>query len=225
MIRAVFIDYMGTLVQEESEYANAVIGRCFKQSKATKPSEVAAWWFFRHDELLEECNKNEYKTEYEIAYRTFLLAMEHFQFTDDAHMLCEMLTKHWTCSPPFGDAVPFLQNCPVPVFVVSSNDTLYLEEGLRRLDVPIAGLVSSEMSGAYKPDARLFKKALEVRGCLPEEVIHIGDSLRSDALGAQKAGIKPLLLDRYGKYGPCVFEKVSSLTEALEWLLQKGCSR
>ena len=25
MIRAVFIDYMGTLVQEESEYANAVI--------------------------------------------------------------------------------------------------------------------------------------------------------------------------------------------------------
>ena len=94
MIRAVFIDYMGTLVQEESEYANAVIGRCFKQSKATKPSEVAAWWFFRHDELLEECNRNEYKTEYEIAYRTFLLAMEHFQFTDDAHMLCEMLTKH-----------------------------------------------------------------------------------------------------------------------------------
>ena len=66
MIRAVFIDYMGTLVQEESEYANAIIGRCFKQSKATKPSEVAAWWFFRHDELLEECNRNEYKTEYEI---------------------------------------------------------------------------------------------------------------------------------------------------------------
>ena len=30
MIRAVFIDYMGTLVQEESEYANAIIGRCFK---------------------------------------------------------------------------------------------------------------------------------------------------------------------------------------------------
>lgn len=132
--------------------------------------------------------------------------MEHFQFTDDAHMLCEMLTKHWTCSPPFGDAVPFLQNCPVPVFVVSSNDTLYLEEGLRRLDVPIAGLVSSEMSGAYKPDTRIFKKALEVSGCLPEEVIHIGDSLRSDALGAQKAGIKPLLLDRYGKYGPCVLK-------------------
>ena len=136
----------------------------------------------------------------------------------NAHKTLDLLPALWGCG-----SIP--ANCPVPVFVVSSNDTLYLEEGLRRLDVPIAGLVSSEMSGAYKPDTRIFKKALEVSGCLPEEVIHIGDSLRSDALGAQKAGIKPLLLDRYGKYGPCVFEKVSSLTEALEWLLQKGCSR
>ena len=34
-----------------------------------------------------------------------------------------------------------------------------------------------------------------------DEVVHIGDSITSDANGAKAVGIQPILLDRDGKYG------------------------
>lgn len=218
MIRAVLVDYMGTLVQEESQYTRAVIGRCVRQSHGADPGQVAAWWFHTHDALLEECNRGCYRTEYEVARQTFQLAMARFSFSDDVDALCAMLTEHWMHTPAFSDARPFLQHCPVPVFVVSSNDTQYLSAGLRRLQAPIAGLISSEIARAYKPDARIFQKALAVSDCRPEETVHIGDSLRCDAQAAQAVGIRPLLLDRTRQHTDCGIETAASLLDALKRL-------
>lgn len=213
MIKAVFIDYMGTLVQEDSEYAGAVIGRCVKQSDAESPAELAEYWFRMHDILIGECRISGYRTEYEIARQVFEMTMEKFHFTDSAEELCEMLTRHWMYSPIYPDAISFLQSCPMPVYVVSSNDTKYLEEGLKRTGTPVAGVITSESARAYKPDAGIFTAALTLSGCRPEEVVHIGDSLHADGDGASGAGITPLILDRRGKID-CGYEKISSLKEA-----------
>ena len=48
--------------------------------------------------------------------------------------------------------------------------------------------ISSE-AGKAKQDGGLFRHALKQLGCLPTQVIHVGDSIR-DILGASKAGIK-----------------------------------
>ena len=49
--------------------------------------------------------------------------------------------------------------------------------------------------GAWKPDPRIFDRALEITGVLPEETLYIGDNYYADILGAKKAGIQPILLD------------------------------
>lgn len=54
----------------------------------------------------------------------------------------------------------------------------------------------SEEAGYYKPDKRLFLKALELAGNpLPQHTLYIGDSPVSDIQGAQAAGMVPILMN------------------------------
>ena len=50
--------------------------------------------------------------------------------------------------------------------------------------------------GYEKPDPMIFSIALEKIGCKNTELLHIGDSLKSDVLGANNAEIKSVWLNR-----------------------------
>ena len=56
-------------------------------------------------------------------------------------------------------------------------------------------LISGEM-GVGKPDCRIFKLALEALTALSSETVMVGDSLTRDILGAQRAGLKGIWLNR-----------------------------
>ena len=59
-----------------------------------------------------------------------------------------------------------------------------------------AGIISSEMAGACKPNKLIFEKALQISGVKPEEAIHIGDSITSDVEPAKALGITPVYISR-----------------------------
>ena len=62
-------------------------------------------------------------------------------------------------------------------------------------------LISGEV-GIGKPDCRIFELALEALGALPSETVMVGDSLTRDILGAQRAGLKGIWLNRSGSGDP-----------------------
>jgi HAD superfamily hydrolase (TIGR01509 family) len=55
-------------------------------------------------------------------------------------------------------------------------------------------LLSSEAAASCKPDARIFSLALERAGCTPEEAVFVGDSVPQDVAGANRAGLRSVLL-------------------------------
>ncbi|MBT2293459.1 HAD-IA family hydrolase [Paenibacillus albidus] len=59
------------------------------------------------------------------------------------------------------------------------------------------GIVNSEQAKYSKPMKEIFLYALEKAGLKADEVIHIGDSLRSDIECAKAAGIEAIWLNRY----------------------------
>jgi len=59
-------------------------------------------------------------------------------------------------------------------------------------------VISSANLGRIKPEASIFRIALERVGVAPEEAVHVGDHYYADVLGARTAGIRPVLLDRWG---------------------------
>lgn len=55
-------------------------------------------------------------------------------------------------------------------------------------------LLSSEAAASCKPDLRIFALALERAGCAPEEALFVGDSVPQDVAGANRAGLRSVLL-------------------------------
>jgi len=80
----------------------------------------------------------------------------------------------------------------------------------------ISGLV-----GAEKPQRAIFEWALRETGVEPARALHVGDSLRADVEGARRAGIAPVLLDRYGRHPDPPCPRLNDLRELPE-ILRKG---
>jgi len=53
--------------------------------------------------------------------------------------------------------------------------------------------------GYQKPHAAIFEHALDLLDVAPDQAIHIGDDPEADILGARRAGIEPVLIDRHGR--------------------------
>lgn len=58
--------------------------------------------------------------------------------------------------------------------------------------------VFSGLEGVEKPNPRIYEIALQRAGNVaPQEVLHIGDSMRKDYVPAKSVGMHALLLDRF----------------------------
>jgi 2-haloalkanoic acid dehalogenase type II len=65
--------------------------------------------------------------------------------------------------------------------------------------LPVEFVLISEAAGAYKPDPRVFARAVERLGLAPDEVLHVGDSEVDDVKGAKAAGLHVAWLNRHGR--------------------------
>jgi putative hydrolase of the HAD superfamily len=66
------------------------------------------------------------------------------------------------------------------------------------LDTRIPVLIASGEVGAVKPDAAIFAHACGVFGVAPSHAAYVGDRLRTDAIGAARAGLTGVWLNRRG---------------------------
>ena len=69
---------------------------------------------------------------------------------------------------------------------------------LSRLPVTFDFVVFAQDCEYAKPDPKIFELALVASDSMPEEVLHIGDSLEDDVLGANNSGLHSAWLNREG---------------------------
>lgn len=74
-------------------------------------------------------------------------------------------------------------------------------------------IVTSADVGMHKPDPRIFELACRRMGVDPGACAHVGDHYYADVLGAQVAGLTPVLIDRKGVCLPEGMEAIHTLDE------------
>lgn len=84
-------------------------------------------------------------------------------------------------------------------------------------DLGVAGrfeaVVVSAVVGAGKPDPAIFAHALSALGVSPTRALHCGDHPELDCAGAQRAGVRGVLIDRSNAYPDAACPRVRSLSE------------
>ena len=215
MVKAVFIDYMGTTVDERSPEMTEIVGRFCKHSALHDPKQVQRFILDTRRRYEADSYLDAYLTEDEIVERIISDAEEQIGLADDRAALVGLIHSHWVNAPVFPDAPGFFERCPVPIYIITNNGLPYIEQALRCNGLKAAGVVSGDTVRAYKPHREIFEEALRLSGCTAEDVIHIGDSYDTDVVGAQSAGIRPLLLLRGRGWQHDDVEAVGDLTQAL----------
>lgn len=84
----------------------------------------------------------------------------------------------------------------VHVGMVSNIDDDQLEHLLAVADIRglFDAILSSEQAGSCKPDPKIYRMALASAGCAPEETLFVGDTLQQDVAGANRVGLRSVLL-------------------------------
>ena len=103
----------------------------------------------------------------------------------------------------FDDVVPAFERLRargVRIGIVSNWDSRLARSSRRSRagSPPRHVVICSAEVGLHKPDPRIFELACRRLGVEPAEAAHVGDHYYADVLGAQVAGLRPVLLDRQG---------------------------
>ncbi|MBE3576747.1 MAG: HAD family hydrolase [Limnochordales bacterium] len=106
----------------------------------------------------------------------------------------------WSFTYPWvAETLQALQEQGWSMSVISNSDgrveQVLWEAGLGRF---FEIVIDSHREGCEKPDPRLFQRALARLGLQPQDCLYIGDFYHIDVLGANRAGIAAVHLDRAG---------------------------
>lgn len=106
----------------------------------------------------------------------------------------------------------------VPLAAISNGNACLRRIGIAEL---FAFQLGAREHGAAKPDPAIFHAACARLGCEPAQVLHVGDDIDTDVLGAQRAGLRSAWLNRDGRRWPHRQPpdlQFTSLTALADWL-------
>jgi HAD superfamily hydrolase (TIGR01549 family) len=209
MVRAVFLDALGTLLELEPPWVSL---RDLVPAEIPDERLVAA---LRAEMAYYRDHAHEGRDERSLAElrdRCAAIVSEKLGFEVSVDELVEAI--RFSVYPDVIPALDDLGSGGVKLIAVSNWDYA-LPRVLERcgLGERLDGTVTSAAAGARKPDPAIFAAALELAGCEPDEALHVGDTPEEDVAGARAAGIRALLLARQGRNGD-----ISSLREISEHL-------
>lgn len=98
------------------------------------------------------------------------------------------------------DILEYLQpNYDLHIITNGFEEVQHLKLNNSKISTFFKTVTTSEEAGVKKPDIKIFEKAFQKAGALPENSLMIGDSYEADILGAEKAGMRSVFFNYYKK--------------------------
>ncbi len=214
MIKVVTFDFYNTLVKFWPPLEEIQASACRKMG-LTVSLDAIRRGYARADILFNRANEEEplslrspeRREEFFAEYEQAILETAGVPVTRglarEIWSLAIAIPKEFT---PFEDTLPALEGLRERGYRlgVITNLRADLESLIRKagLHECLEFSVSSLQAGKEKPHPPIFQEALYRAAAAPEEVLHVGDQVRSDVEGARSMGMQAALLDRGGWHEP-----------------------
>lgn len=216
MVKAVLIDFYGTVVYEDGDVIREVTREISDTGNSEEPSAIGAYWWKEFQTAFTNSFGENFRLQRELERESLEKTIKHFRSSADPEKLSQRMFAYWVKPPIFDESKSFFKACPVPVYVVSNIDRADVLAAIAYHGLEPQGVFTSEDARAYKPRRELFDLALRETGLTADQVIHIGDSLSSDVQGAGQAGICSIWVNRGGRSVPEGVWAVNNLLEVFD---------
>jgi putative hydrolase of the HAD superfamily len=132
------------------------------------------------------------------------LAPHGIELADDAaaEAWFDAYVVHYTAAWALHDDVPACLDAlrPARIGIITNGDRAFQEVKIAALGLGrwVEQVIASGEVGVAKPDPRIFAIACESLGIDAADAVYVGDRLHTDAIGAARAGVRGVWLDRRG---------------------------
>ena len=199
-IKALSFDMYRTLIDTKDSHEQAVREILAREgASSVDPDVFHSRWDKFLDDVWLALGQDEFLSERDIGVESLNRTLCEFGIDGNP----EVGVDKWRCKYGDADLFPEVEEvlhalaAKYPMVVISNVDND--DPGYARFrdkKLPFLTILTSESLRSYKPHGRMFKEALSILGCEPEEVLHVGDSQMADVLGAKKAGMVAVWLNR-----------------------------
>ena len=86
MIKAVFIDFYGTVVHEDGEVIKQVSQEIYSTGKVTDKSEIGTYWWNEFQKAFNSAYEDSFETQRKLEYESLKKTIEYFNSTANVHI-------------------------------------------------------------------------------------------------------------------------------------------
>jgi len=199
-IKALSFDMYRTLLDSKDFHEQAVSAILRREgAESVDPDVFHERWDKLYDDVHLSMRPGEFMRERDVALESLRLTLQEYRINGDAKAGVSEWLDQYEDIDLFAEVEEVLNVLATryPMVVVSNVDNA--DRGyasFRRKNLPFQAIITSETFKSYKPHGKLFQEALSILKCEPGEVLHIGDSQRSDVMWAKNAGMLAAWLNR-----------------------------
>jgi putative hydrolase of the HAD superfamily len=207
MIKAVFFDFVGTLLSKEYEDTTHqnIIREVLRDAKAENVDPMKVWEEYEAitSERFRQFAGKPYKPIKLLEEEVMQELAEKYGFELSPRFWEIHLKMHQQYGRLYDEALETLKTLRANgyhVGLITDSDNDYLKAQLEALGILelFDSITTSEEAGFYKPHPRIFELALEKANVKGEEAIYVGDNPLKDCVGARHVDMVSVLLDKKG---------------------------
>ncbi len=220
VIKAVLFDLGGTLIK------TAPVPFIFKRILLSH----GIWVQEDFDEAFLDEIAKEMVHDYGLPYRKFWRIyngkiLRKMGLSEDLEKLADIVSDEWwekadlELFPEVKDTLLMLRSQGLKLGIVTNGFRRDIKDILFMVDLTdqFDATVGVDDVGKPKPDKKIFLYALEKMSINPQEALFVGDNIELDYKGAEKSGLKPLLIDRNNKTCGDI-RKIRNLKEVTQFI-------
>jgi len=222
-IAGVVFDAVGTLIRPEPSVAEAYTAAARRQGIELDVTEIKSRFHTHFHQDRVDGPRGFLSTDETTEYRRWRgIVSKVLPEIPDPDTAFEELWVHfgqperWSIFPDVVATIQGLRDLGLDVWVGSNFDSRLrpVIAGFPELAWLVPKLVISSEVGYRKPHPNFFRAVCERMGLRPDQVLCVGDDIENDVLGAQRAGLEGLYVDRGGR-GDGRYPSVGDLTELI----------
>ena len=195
-----FLDFYGTLVHEDDAIITKITEKIRNSSSQNpKTNEISAFWWQTFRALFENSFGATFKTQRELETLSIKAVLEKFHCKTEVAAIDAELFEYWQKPEIFPETKNFLNQIQLPICIVSNIDRADIESAINHHNLKFDIVITSQDAKSYKPREEIFRLALEKTKIPQSKILHIGDSISSDIIGANNLGIDTFWLNRKQK--------------------------
>lgn len=198
-MKAIIFDAFGTLFKvTNGGSASTIMNNIISSGKSVdEKSFYEEWKAYYKKHTTEDCK---FMTERDIFISRIQMFYDRFCVNRNAENDADSLLLEAFKRDVYSEVKAVLEKLMKEhlVFIGSNTDNDVLESVMKKNNIFVHKVYTSENLKCYKPNLRFFTSILADNGLSPEEVLFVGDSITDDILGPRNLGIKTVWVDREG---------------------------